>query len=395
MTRYFLNELGIVNALGADKQTVLTNLLGGTAPGMRASADYIAQREVMIGAVDAELPRWPHHLAQFDCRNNRMLLAAYLQIREATEAAIATYGAERVGIVIGSSTSGIREGEAGFADWQTHAEFPPHYHYRQQEIGAPALALAAYLQLPGIAYTVSTACSSSAKALASARNLLALGLCDAVLVGGVDSLCKLTLNGFHALESIAAGRCNPFSAARDGINIGEGAALFLMTTQPGAIELCGIGECSDAHHISAPHPQGEGAETAMRAALLDADLSPAATSYINLHGTATPKNDELESRAVARGFGAAVACSSTKPLTGHTLGAAGSSEVGLCWLLLSTMNAGGALPAQVWDDEFDAALPAIDLLKEQRSLPCGMPRYFLSNSFAFGGSNCAVIVGSA
>lgn len=386
---YFLSALGLLNALGDNRDTVLANLLAGRAPGLRPAADWIPGREVWVGAVDAALPAWPAHLPEHASRNNRLLLAAYEQIAEPVQAAITRHGRDRIAVVIGSSTSGIREGEHAAAAAKG-GDVPTGYHYRQQEIGAPALALAAYLELGGPAYTVSTACSSSAKAFAAARNLLDLDLCDAVLVGGVDSLCRLTLNGFAALDSVAAGRCDPFGAERDGINIGEAAALFLLGREPGPVALLGVGESADAHHISAPHPEGIGAEAAMRAALLDAGLAPAQIDYVNLHGTATAQNDAMESLAVARVFGADLPCSSTKSLTGHTLGAAGATEVGLCWLLAGADR----LPAQVGSGRFDPALAGIGLLATERPLPAG-PRRFLSNSFAFGGSNCAVIVGTA
>lgn len=406
--RYFLNDLGIVNALGSDRDSILRNLLRGIAPGMQMQTGWLPDRAVMVGTVTAALPEWPPALAQFDCRNNRLLLSASQQIAPALNAAIERYGRERVAVVIGSSTSGIREGEAAYAAQITHptqingGEFPPEFDYRQQEIGTPALALAAYLDLHGVTYTLSTACSSSAKAFGAARNLLDMNVCDAVVVGGVDSLCKLTINGFFALDSLAQQRCNPFSANRDGINIGEAAAVFLLSREPSSIALAGVGESADAYHISAPEPDGLGAEAAMRAALADADLQPSAIDYINLHGTATPKNDEMESRAVMRVFGGAVPCSSTKPLTGHTLGAAGATEVGLCWLLLSALNTEAELPAQCWDGIFDPALPPIDLLKQSRVYDSAQDKTktkartkrFLSNSFAFGGSNCAVIIES-
>ncbi len=275
-----------------------------------------------------------------------------------------------------------------------HGVWPADYHYRQQEIGSPAEFLARFLELPGIAYTVSTACSSSAKTLGSARQLLELDLCDAVICGGSDSLCKLTLNGFTALEAMSSARCEPFAANRDGINIGEGAALFLMVKNEygDGILLAGIGESSDAHHISAPHPDGIGAEAAMRAALADAGIDVHAIDYINLHGTATPLNDAMESAAVYRVFGENTPCSSTKPLTGHTLGAAGATEAALCWLLLSDINSNRMLPAQINTATPDGTLAKIKLLRTTETLPNENILRMLSNSFAFGGSNAAVIL---
>jgi len=255
----------------------------------------------------------------------------------------------------------------------------------------PAVFLARYLGLRGPAYTVSTACTSSAKAFASARGLLRHDLCDAVLVGGVDSLCRLTINGFTALESTTTALSNPMSRNRCGINIGEGAALFLLTRDEAAVELLGIGESSDAHHISAPHPAGSGAEAAMRAALADAGLPASAVDYLNLHATATPRNDEMESRAVARVFPQGVAASGTKPLTGHTLGAAGATELAFCWLALRD----GRLPPHLWDGVVDPELPRLDLIGGERHFARTRGRVCMSNSFAFGGSNASLLIGDA
>ena len=207
---------------------------------------------------------------------------------------------------------------------------------------------ARYLGLTGPRYTISTACSSSANAFARRARLLAAGRCDAAVVGGADSLCRLTLNGFDALESLSPELCNPFSRNRRGINIGEGACVFLVTRTPSAVRLCGVGESSDGYHMSAPDPDGRGAEIAIRAALAQAGLQPADVGYVNLHGTATLKNDEMESRVVARVFGTATPCGSTKSLIGHTLGAAGAQELGLCWLLLDGER-GRRLPPHLWD----------------------------------------------
>lgn len=392
---YSLAALGLVNALGNDRGQVLANLLAGTAPGLRPQAGWLPTGEVVVGAVEAELPAWPAELADWASRNNRLLLATLGQIEAEVESAIASFGRDRIAVVLGSSTSGIREGEAAIAAVAAGEGLPAGYHYRQQEIGAPAESLARLLAIDGPAFTVSTACSSSAKAFASARNLLDMNLCDAVLVGGVDSLCRLTINGFGALDSLSAGYCRPFDAERDGINIGEAAALFLLSREPGPIRLAGVGESADAHHISAPHPEGRGAGEAMAAALADAGLTPAQIDYINLHGTATPQNDAMESRALARLFGADLPCTSTKALTGHTLGAAGATEVALCWLLLSELNRDRQLPAQVRTGQLDPALTPINLLRQPLTLTTGRPLRMLSNSFAFGGSNCAVIIEGA
>lgn len=390
MTRVYLHALGILNALGNDAASVRRGLYAGSTQGMQVRDDFIPGRSVHVGAVHADLkpiePQW----LEYNSRNNRILDAAIGQIRPQLDAAIAKYGAARVGIVLGTGTSGITEGEQAYAHYLRHGAFPAAYDYRQQEISGPSEYLRHALAVRGPAWTVSTACTSSAKALASARRLLNAGVCDAVVSGGVDSLCRLTLNGFAALESVARGLCNPFSRNRDGINIGEGAAVFLLTREPGPVCMLGVGESSDAWHISAPDPQGRGAELAMRQALSEAGVNAAAVDYLNLHGTATVQNDLVESHAVARVFGSATPCSSTKPLVGHMLGAAGATELAFCWLLLTEPQA-APLPPHVWDGAADPALAKLTL-----SCATDAPRHcriVASNSFAFGGSNICVLLG--
>lgn len=275
---------------------------------------------------------------------------------------------------------------------QAHGSWPSDFHYGQLEMGAPSRFVARESGARGPAWTISTACSSSAKALASAARLLRAGMVDAVIAGGSDSLCAFTINGFSALESVSATRCNPFSRHRDGINIGEGAALFLVTREPGPVRLAGWGESSDAHHMSAPEPQGRGAIDAITQALGRAGIRPDDVGYVNLHGTATLQNDAMESRAVSATLGAAVPVSSTKPLTGHALGAAGAIEAGLCWLTMAC-NPPGHLPPHWWDGVADPELPPLDFVAPGARV-AGPLRYALSNSFAFGGSNAALLLGA-
>jgi 3-oxoacyl-[acyl-carrier-protein] synthase-1 len=344
---------------------------------------------VRVGAVQGDLPDVAPEHAVYASRNIRILRAAVEQIQPDIEAATERFGAARVGIVLGTGTSGVEEGLDAYAARLENGRFPADYDYRCQEISAPSEYLRRALRLKGPAFCVSTACTASAKAFSAARRLLRLNLCEAVIVGGVDSLCRVTLNGFNALESVAADRCNPFSRNRDGINIGEGAAVFLMTREPGPVRLLGVGESSDAYHISAPDPDGRGAELAMHKALTDARAAPGAIDYVNLHGTATPQNDRMESHAVARVLGCAVPCSSTKPLTGHLLGTAGASELAFCWMLLNETHA-APLPPHVYDGEPDPELAALNLEPRARATKCAVT---LSNSFAFGGNNACVILG--
>lgn len=376
----YLNQMQAICAAGADHDSLRAALFAAT-PGGVAPEPWRGS-ELHLGRVREPLPVLPAGAHQ--SRNNALLLAAVAPLR----AALAGFDPARVAIVLGTSTSGVGESELAWAEQQRSGRLPPAHDVRQQEIGSGSAFLAAELGLQGPAYTVSTACSSSSKALASGARLLQAGLVDAVLAGGADSLCDFTIAGFAALEAVSGPRCNPFSSRRCGINIGEAAALFLMTREPGPVQLAGWGESSDAHHISAPEPEGRGAEAAMRQALARAGLQPADIDYLNLHGTATPHNDAMEAQAVARVFGLDLRCSSTKPLSGHTLGAAGALEAAFCWL---SLTGDGRLPVHHWDGERDPALPPIRLVAAGERL-AGAPRAMLSNSFAFGGSNAALVL---
>lgn len=387
MTAY-LNALGVICALGRSQAEVARSLFAGDCSGMRAESGWVPERVLPVAGVHGELAIIPPELGQQSSRNNQLLLEAALQIEDDIRQAIHRYGASRVGIVLGTSTSGIDEASRGIAHYLREHQFPADYDYQQQELSAPANFLADWLQLSGPAYVISTACTSSARALMSAQRLLTLGVCDVVICGGVDSLCKLTLNGFSSLDAVSNERCNPFSVNRNGINIGEAAVLFLMTRQPAPIALLGSGASCDAHHISAPEPSGKGALQSMRKALASAKLAPEHIGYLNLHGTATQHNDAMESLAVASLFPNGVACSSTKPMSGHTLGAAGALEAAFCWLSL----AHGVMPPHVWDGQADPALPALQWTRTGEPLK---KRCLMSNSFAFGGNNVSLIIGEA
>lgn len=391
MLNFYLNACGIICALGDGPEQVKARLYAGRT-GLAATERHSPGRALPLGCVQAPLPSVDHLPQHQRSRNNALALAALAQIRPQVDAAIARYGADRVGVVIGTSTSGIGETEQAMARHAASGELPPGFHYGQQEMGSPADMLARELGLAGPAYVHSSACSSSAKAMASAARLIKMGLCDAVLTGGVDSLCAFTVAGFAALDSVSAAQCNPMSANRDGINIGEGAALFLMTTEAAPVALLGWGESSDGHHMSAPDPTGVGARLAMTQALERAGVGAAQIDYINMHGTATRQNDAMESGVIAALFGHEVAVSSTKPFTGHTLGAAAAVEAALCWLAMQDDNPQGRLPPHLWDGAADPALPVLNLAAPGAAL--GRPlRYVLSSSFAFGGSNAALLLG--
>ena len=390
---YSLSALGVVNTLGRGKADVWDALMRGTWDHFTPWRHPVGERTVLVGAVAGALPEVPGKLAHHDSRNNRLALAALDEVHAEVQAAIDEFGAHRIGVVLGSSTSGIAEGDYALEAYDRDAAWPKQYHLVQQELGDTSRFLAEHLGITGPAYTISTACSSSAKAFTSARNMIETGLCDAVLTGGVDSLCRLTVAGFSALEAVSSSRCNSMSRNRDGLLIGEAAALFLMDRSGRGPQLLGVGESSDAYHMSAPDPEGNGAAAAMELALSDAGLAPADVAYVNLHGTATPHNDAMESQAVARVFGLDTPCSSTKPLTGHTLGAAGATEAAFCWMMLSFANEQIQFPPHCFDGERDPELPALHLVQTEEAAAWPGSGAVLSNSFAFGGNNCSLVLG--
>ncbi len=346
-----------------------------------------------VAGVDDQL--LPAHVSAYDCRNNRL---AFMGLEadgfaERVREAVARHGKARVGVFLGTSTSGILQTELAYRrrDPQTGA-LPDDFIYRTTH---NAFSVAEFTRdlfgLEGMAMAISTACSSSAKVFAAAQRQLALGTIDAAIVGGVDSLCLTTLYGFASLGLTSTQPCRPFDVARDGISIGEGAAFALLeradAPAPGTVLLLGAGESSDAYHMSSPHPEGLGAEMAMAAALRAAGLDASDIGYINLHGTATPANDAAEGKAVARLFGERVPCSSTKGATGHALGAAGAVEAVVCALAISE----GFLPGSPGTAEPDAAI-AVRYVQRARDAEV---RHALTNSFGFGGSNCALVFGRA
>jgi 3-oxoacyl-[acyl-carrier-protein] synthase-1 len=333
-------------------------------------------------------------LSAYDCRNNRLAQLCLEQdgFPDAVSAAKSKYGAARIGLFLGTSTSGILQTELAYRrlDTQTGA-LPPSFHYAEtQNTYSLAGFVSRYLGLHGPSFVVSSACSSSAKVFANAARMMAAGVCDAAVVGGVDSLCLSTLYGFNSLGLMSRFPCRPYDAERDGISIGEGAGFVLLerataANTPGAILLLGIGESSDAYHMSTPHPEGLGARLAMQRALASAGLQTGEIDYINLHGTATKSNDASEARAVADVFGDLVSCSSTKGWTGHLLGAAGITEAIISMLAVEQ----GFVPGSLNTQRVDPAM-AIDYLIENSARSINR---VLSNSFGFGGSNCSLVLG--
>jgi 3-oxoacyl-[acyl-carrier-protein] synthase-1 len=335
------------------------------------------------GVEEAPLPA---EFSRYECRNNRL---AWMGLQrdgflEAVEAARRRYGSDRVALVLGTSTSSIGATEEAYTRLTPDGQFPEDLRY--QAVHTPHSTgefLQRVLGLNNVAVTVATACSSSAKAYAQGQRLLQLGIADAVVVGGVDSLCGSVLFGFNSLALVSPEPCRPFDAQRAGISIGEAAAFALLERAGNGPRLSGYGESSDAHHMSTPHPSGRGARIAMQDALRRGGLEPAAIDYINLHGTASLKNDEIEAQAIAEMFPAGTHASSTKGWTGHTLGAAGALEAVITLLSLES----GLMPGNLNTRELDAVCgPQVRLANAR-----GRVRHALSNSFGFGGSNCVLL----
>jgi len=394
----WLGTPGVVCALGSGIDTVAAAAFAGDTSGMRAQTGWVQDRALTLGGYGGTLPPIADSLpSHHRSRNNQMLLAAARQIETQLRGAVARHGPARVAVVLGTSTSGVNDNAPAFPHLAAQGAWPDGYDYRRQVLSSPAAFFAEWLGARGPAYTLSTACTSSARALLSARRLLELDLCDAVVCGGADTLCRLTINGFATLEAIDDALCLPFSANRRGINIGEAGVLFLMERTPAdarSVAFLGGGASSDAWHMSAPEPTGAGARQAMLAALQAAGVDASRIGWVNLHGTGTPHNDAMESHAMHAVFPQGVPCSSTKALTGHALGAAGALEAALAWATLSSGNAGGQLMPHVWDGQPDPELPALEFATPAHRYAQGRPRLAMSNSFAFGGNNVSLVLGA-
>jgi 3-oxoacyl-[acyl-carrier-protein] synthase-1 len=389
-----ISHCSVVSSIGAGLAATLAALRGGTS-GLRPCAFETADLPTYVGEVAAlDDVRLPKAFAAFDCRNNRLADMTLGQdgFEDAVAASVSRYGARRVGLFLGTSTSGILQAELAYrARDAATGMLPPAFEYqRTQNTGSLAAYLRHRLGIDGPAFVVSCACASTAKVFGTATRMIEAGMCDAAIVGGADSLCLTTLYGFHALALNAPGPCRPFDTARDGISIGEagGFALLEKPQSPPAnndILLLGVGESNDAYHMSSPHPEGVGARLAMERALASAGLAPRNVDYINLHGTATRVGDSAEDMAVSALFGSDTPCSSTKGYTGHTLGAAGIVEAIISALAIRH----GVLPGSAHTETVD---PSFRCRYQLGTMPARIDTV-LSNSFGFGGSNCSLVFG--
>lgn len=399
MTPVYLSTPAIISALGQGLSHHINQLINpSTSTPLTPSSQWVQGKNYYFGAINQALRPFNtnipiHHRS----RTNQLLWHILPDLEPQIEQAKQRYGASRIAVAIGTSTSGADENITMFQQIQQGANWQQvSFNQAQHIMSAPAEFIGDIYQLGNLRNVISTACTSGARALISAARWLRAGLCDAVICGGVDSLSPLTINGFAALEVLSDGIANPFSANRNGINIGEAAALFIMTRDDdfdSKMQLLGYGASSDAYHMSSPRPDGLGAAQAFQTALNHAHLSAQDIGWINLHGTGTHHNDSMESQAVAQIFGNQVAITSTKPLTGHTLGAAGAIEAAFAWGIANhQFNPQGKLPPQWWDKQIDPALPQLNFTDEN-SVWTTPKRRAASSSFAFGGSNCVLIVG--
>jgi len=396
MKPLLLRNFTATSCIGTGVAATLDSLLAQRS-GLSSCAFETVDLDTYVGEVaGVDAQRLPANLRKFDCRNNRLAELALQQdgFFEAVHEAARRHGPDRIAVFLGTSTSGILQTELAYRERDpVTGALPPGFEYAATH---NSFSVADYIRrrcrLEGPAAAISCACASSAKVFGSARRMIEAGLIDAAVVGGVDSLCLTTLYGFHSLQLSSPLPCRPFDAARDGISIGEAAAFVLLERVPehadgDSVLLLGIGESSDAYHMSAPHPEGLGARRAMQAALAAADLEPGDIDYINLHGTGTPSNDRSESQAVTSVFGPTTPCSSTKGATGHTLGAAGALEAVISSLGLQH----GLMPGGGHTTRIDPTLTA-HYIKDNRRGPM---THVLSNSFGFGGANCSLIFGRA
>lgn len=383
------------NCLGIGR-AALSSALRERRSGLTHCTFETVDLDTYIGQVpDAELAALRDDLSEYDCRNNRLAQLGLRQdgFEQAVAQAVKHYGAARIGVFIGTSTAGILQTELAYRRRDENGALPEDFRYQYtHNTFSPASFVQRYLGLTGPAVAVSSACSSSAKVFGNAQRMIAAGLCDAAIVGGVDSLCLTTLYGFNSLQLTSKHPCRPFDVERDGISIGEAAGFALLEKVSNKIgddqlALLGVGESCDAYHMSTPHPEGLGARMAMQGALAQSGLGTTDIDYINLHGTATRSNDGTEALAVNMIFGDRVPASSTKGWTGHTLGAAGIMEAIISFVAIEE----NFMPGSLHTNEIDPAV-AIQYLKDNRS---GKVRRVLSNSFGFGGTNCSLVLGRA
>jgi 3-oxoacyl-[acyl-carrier-protein] synthase-1 len=410
-----LSAPGVLCCAGNNRADFFNALLRGDTSGIRhvttpGGRSFLAGRvgDDLLEPMELYCPSYPEVYAA-GSRIIRIIGTVLEQIRGDVETAVRRYGPDRVGVCLGLCDNGSEGSRIAHRAYIEGGAFPADYDLRFQGAAFPAEFTALRFGLSGPVLTVSTACASGAGAFIKGAQLIAAGLCDAVIAGGADIVSETVLLGFAALEAVSDEVCNPFSKNRKGITLGEGAAFFVMTKNEDGggngesqIELQGYGESADAFHMTAPREDGSGAIRAMKAALSRAGIRSADVDYINLHGTGTALNDRMEALAVDALFRESPPpVSSTKPLTGHTLGAAGALELAACWMVLyaadewpvakDASSVPPRLPPHCWDGVYDEEIPALSFAGTESSGENA--RICMSNSFAFGGCNTSLILG--
>jgi 3-oxoacyl-[acyl-carrier-protein] synthase-1 len=396
-----LSAPGLICCAGQNRNELYNSCLTGFQGGMVMRELSGVSGKFPVGSIPVELPEvdFPPQTYAGGTRIIRIIDAALEQIRPDIEKAIAKYGAEKIGVILGSCDNGSEGSFLAHQALIAQGDFPQDYSLRFQSASFPAEFIARKFGLSGPVFTIATACASGASAIIRGAELIRSGLCGAVIAGGADIVSDTVFAGFHSLEAISDSLTNPFSKNRKGINLGEGAAFFLLNSsesssesssefsaENSAVELLGAGESADAYHMTAPGTDGAGPAKAMRAALVDAGLSPEQIGYINLHGTGTELNDKAEALAMKAVFDNVPPVSSTKPITGHTLGAAGALEAAICWMVLTEKK---GLPVHCWDGVRDEEIPVLPIAGDGQKTPS----ICMSNSFAFGGCNVSLILG--
>ena len=378
-----------MSSAGADLEELFASLVSGNQSGIKRYETFSGS--TFFAARIDEKTLAPS-TGRFDMKIIRIEEAALEQISENIEKAKSKYGADRIAVCVGSCDNGTELSIAGHKKYFENGAFPEDYTIEMQGADYVSTFIAEKYGLTGPVSTFSTACSSSAGALIKAAELIKSGFCDAAIAGGIDIASDTTLVGFASLEAVSENITNPFSKNRSGITLGDGAAFLVISKEPldGSVPnicLLGYGESCDAHHMTSPDPSGVGAKKAIEKALLNAKIKPEEVDYINLHGTGTKFNDSMEAKAVDAVFGAyKVPCSTTKPITGHTLGAAGALELAICFAAITN----NVLPPQIWDKVFDEEMPELNFVNKNSDLH--QTKICLSNSFAFGGANACLVI---
>jgi len=387
--KIWLSAPGLICCAGQNRNELYNSCLNGYQGGIVMAELPGGGGKFPVGVIPGKLPEVNYQPKAYagGTRIIRIIDAALEQIRPDIEKAIAAYGPDKIGICLGSCDNGSEATLFAHQALFTQGAFPEDYSLCFQSASFSAEFIARKFGISGPVFTCATACASGASAIIRGAELIRAGLCGAVIAGGADIVSQTGFMGFHSLEAISDSLTNPFSRNRKGINLGEGAAFFLLGSNVNsAVELLGAGESADAYHMTAPETDGTGAVKAMRAALVDAGMEPKNIGYLNLHGTGTELNDKAEALAMKAVFDEPIYASSTKPVTGHTLGAAGALEAAICWMVLTEKR---GLPVHCWDGVEDEGISFLPV----ESNNINAPSICMSNSFAFGGCNVSLILG--